>query len=76
MEPAVSGWRRRSQAGRVRCMGEDSGERVEKVEIESEWVEWQSGLAKQQAYVEIDPRPDKENEDDHDYNGRLRIHPL
>ena len=31
----------------------------EKVEIESEWAEWQTGLAEQQAYAEIDPKPGK-----------------
>ena len=44
----------------------------EKAEIEREWAEWQTGLAEQKAYAEIDPRPDKEDEDDHDDDRRLR----
>ena len=50
-------------------MGGASGEGVEileKVEIVSKWAEWQTGLAKQQAFAEIDPRPGKDDEDDHD----------
>ena len=42
-----------------------SGECVEKAEIESEWAEWQTGLAEQQAYAEIDPRPGKDDDDDY-----------
>ena len=46
-----------------------SGEGVEipkKAKIESEGAEWQTGLAEQQAYADIDPRPGKGDEDDHD----------
>jgi len=45
----------------------------EKVEIESEWAEWQTGIVEQQAYAEIEPRPGKDDEDDHyDDSGWLR----
>ena len=37
----------------------------EKAEIESEWVEWQTGLVEQQEYAVIDPRQIIEDEDDH-----------
>ena len=47
----------------------DRDSRDRKAEIESEWAEWQTGLVEQQAHAEINPRPDKEEEDD---DGRLR----
>jgi len=58
--PAARGrWRR--------WVGGASGEGVEipeKAEIESEWAEWQTGIAEQQVYAEIDPRPGED--DDYD----------
>ena len=67
VEPALRGRRRR-------WVGGASGEGVEipeKAEIETEWAEWQTGLVEQQAYAEIDPRPGKDDEDDHNDCGRL-----
>ena len=74
MEKAESGgWVEPAVRGRQRkWVGGASGEGVEileKVEIESEWAELQTGLVEQQAYAEIDPRPGKDDEDD---CGRLR----
>ena len=73
--PAARGRRRR-------WVGGASGEGVEipeKAKIESEWAEWQMGLAEQQAYAEIDSRPGKDEEDDddddylyHSHSGRPR----
>ena len=65
--------RRRRWVGGARGKYRDSRDR--KAEIENEWAEWQTGLVEQQAYAKINPRPDKEDEDDHDYyddDGRLR----
>ena len=45
--------------------------RDRKVEIESEGVEWQTGLAELQVHAEIDPRPDKEEEEDDGWRRNL-----
>jgi len=50
-------------------MGGASGKGVEipeKAAIKSEWAEWQTRLAEQQANAETDPRPGKDDEDGHD----------
>ena len=43
--------------------GECRDSRDRKAKIESEWAEWQTGLAEQQSHADIDPRPDKEDDD-------------
>ena len=56
------GWVELAARGRRRrWVGGASGDGVE---IESEWAEWQTGLAEHQAYAEIDPRPGKDDEYD------------
>ena len=73
MEPGEWVVRQREAAG-TRWVGGASSECLEKSEIESEWAEWQTELVEQQAYAKIDPRPDKEDEDDHDYYDDGQLH--
>ena len=64
----VGGWRKRSQhmKSKVERQADSDGEcrdsRDRKAEIESEWAEWQTGLAEQQVHAEIDPRPEEEDD--------------
>ena len=65
MEPGEWVVQRREATG-IRWVGGASDKRqAKKALIESEWTQWQTGLAEQQAYAEIDPWQDKKDEDDH-----------